>query len=287
MNRLQKKCFLVSAGMHVLLPVILVLGSALSPRSKPEETQVLEFIPMITTDDKVSGGGEPNARSAQAELNRPITPPAPAQRPVNPPAPKVTERADDPDPPKDADDAPVEVADGRRENKHKLPNVPTTPTVRKTANKPKAAPNKSQEEDNTAAKEAQRARQLAASIIGSAANSLRDATATEVKLQGPGGGGIPYANFLDTVRTVYTHAWILPEDIEDDQATTLASVTINKRGNVVRYAISRKSGNPAVDSSVQRTLDRVTYVAPLPPSSGDDERTVTIGFNVKAKRGIG
>jgi TonB family protein len=273
--------------MHVLLPVILVLGSALSPRTKQQETQVLEFIPVMPTDDKVSGGGEPNARTAQAELNRPITPPVPMPRPANPPAPKITDRADDPDPPKDADEAPVEVADSHRESKHKLPNVPTTPIVRRTANKPKTTPTKPRQEDDAAAKEAQKARQLAASMLGNAANSLRDgATATEVKLLGPGGGGIPYANFLDTVRTVYTREWMLPDDIEDDEATTLVSVTINKQGNVVRKSISRKSGNPAVDSSVQRTLDRVTYVAPLPASSADDERTVTIGFNVKAKKGI-
>jgi len=284
MSRLQKKCFLVSAGMHVLLPVILVLGSALSPRTKPEETQVLEFIPVIMTDDKVSGGGDPHARTAQAELNRPITP---TPRPPDPPAPKVTERADDPNPPKDPDEAPAQVADARKSNTRKLPNVSTTPTVRKTANSPKTPTNKPAEEDNSV-REAQKTRLLAASMIGSAANSLREgATATEVKLLGPGGGGLPYANFLDTVRTIYTQAWMLPEDIEDDQATTLASVTINKRGNVIRASISRKSGNSAVDSSVQRTLDRVTYVAPLPSASGDDERTVTIGFNVKAKRGIG
>jgi TonB family protein len=284
LSRLQKKCFLVSAGMHVLLPVILVLGSALSPRNKSEETQVLEFIPVMTTDDKVSGGGEPSARAAQAQLNRPVTP---TPKPAEPPPPKVVERADDPDPPKDTGEAPAEAADSRKENKRKLPNVPTTPVARRTGNKPKTTINKTTPEDDSA-REAQRTRLLAANMLGSAANSLREsATATEVKLVGPGGGGIPYANFLDTVRTVYTREWMLPEDIDDDQATTFASVTIDRKGNVVKKSISRKSGNPAVDSSVQRTLDRVTYVAPLPPNSGDEERTVTIGFNVKAKRGIG
>jgi hypothetical protein len=55
----------------------------------------------------------------------------------------------------------------------------------------------------------------------------------------------------------------------------------------VRSAIVRKSGNAMVDHSVQMTLDRVRRVAPLPKESSGNERTVTIGFNVKAKRGIG
>jgi hypothetical protein len=39
-----------------------------------------------------------------------------------------------------------------------------------------------------------------------------------------------------------------------------------------------------VDKSVQRTLDRVTFIAPFPEGAKDKQRTYTINFNLKAKR---
>src|SRR5438874_3029510 len=132
MNRLQKKCFLASAGMHLLLPIILVLGSALTPREKPQEAQVLEFIPMITTDDKVSGGGE-RVHSAPAEPNRPVVMPP---RPPEPQPPKVVERAPDPDP----------VPDLSESGKRKLPKVSTTPKYR---NNPTARPSPKPPKDDS------------------------------------------------------------------------------------------------------------------------------------------
>jgi hypothetical protein len=74
MNRLQKKCFVAATGCHLLLTVILFVGPAfMSSNPKPEDFQVLEIVPDITTDAKVSGGGNPKA-----------TPPPPAPRPPTP-----------------------------------------------------------------------------------------------------------------------------------------------------------------------------------------------------------
>jgi hypothetical protein len=38
---------------------------------------------------------------------------------------------------------------------------------------------------------------------------------------------------------------------------------------------------------VQRTLDRVTFVAPFPDGAKEKERTFIINFNLKAKRMLG
>ncbi|MGN6554678.1 MAG: hypothetical protein ACTHLW_13290 [Verrucomicrobiota bacterium] len=45
----------------------------------------------------------------------------------------------------------------------------------------------------------------------------------------------------------------------------------------------QRSSDPAVNQSVQMTLDRVSRVVPLPDDSKDNQRTVTINFSVKAK----
>jgi TonB family protein len=286
MNRLQKKCFVVSTGVHLLLPVILVLGSALTPRSKTIEMPVLDFLAVDTNDKGVSGGGDPKAHTAPAEVNKPLVP---DPKPPEPPTRKV-EKPVEPDPPKDPVPPKVdaESVDARKDsNKKKLPEVPTTLTTRKNTT-PKVSAKKAANED-TSDREAEKTRKDLAKAIGSAANDLREnrSSTTDVKLYGPGGGGVPYADFLQAVRAKYTQAWVVPEGVDDDEATTEVSVTIARNGTVVKKSIVKRSGNAAVDHSVQMTLDRVQFVAPLPTGAKEDERTVTIGFNIKAKRGVG
>jgi TonB family protein len=125
--------------------------------------------------------------------------------------------------------------------------------------------------------------------IGQMANRIGDEVSggTTIELKGPGGGGVPYANFLQAVKSRYANAWVVPDGVTDDQATTVASVTIARDGNVVSAHIVRRSGDSAVDQSVQATLDRVTYAAPLPDDAKESQRTVTISFNVRAKRLLG
>jgi len=270
--------------MHVLLPVILVLGSALSPKSKPEDTTpILDIIPLVTTDLDATGGGNRNVRTAPPQFNQPIIPPPPSQ-PQRSTA-KVQERVDDPDPPKDSAEESFEP---RKENHKKLPTVPTTLTTRRNPNAPKVVARKSV--DDSAERQANELRKKLAQEVGSAANDLRDHTATTVKFTdgfgGNGTDGIPYGNFLAAVKSIYARAWIVPDGVEDDEATTEVSVTIARDGNVLNAIIIGRSGNSLVDHSVQMTIERVRFVAPLPPTSKDDQRTVTIGFNVKAKRGI-
>ena len=78
MSRLQKKCFIGASGMHLLLLVVLFVGPAFMSGDKVDDTPVLTFIPTITTDDKVSGGGAPKPPTPQLPpVERP-----PVQQPV-------------------------------------------------------------------------------------------------------------------------------------------------------------------------------------------------------------
>src|SRR5690606_15587917 len=108
-------------------------------------------------------------------------------------------------------------------------------------------------------------------------------SSTEIKLKGPGGGGVPYANFLSAVKSVYSRDWQVPETA-DDSATVVASITIARDGRVLSARITRSSGSSAVDRSVQITLDRVKFAAPLPETATENQREVTINFNVKAAK---
>jgi colicin import membrane protein len=163
-------------------------------------------------------------------------------------------------------------------------DVPTKIVTRK---RPQADANRqAQERAKAEAREAAAARNRFAREVGRLASDLGSnlSKSTEIELKGPGGGGIPYANFLQAVKSVYARAWVVPDGVTDEEATATVSVTIVKDGTVLTSRITRTSGNDLVDRSVQATLDRVKYAAPLPEDSSDTQRTVTIHFNVKAKR---
>jgi TonB family protein len=100
-----------------------------------------------------------------------------------------------------------------------------------------------------------------------------------VELKGPGGGGLPYANFYDAVSSIYYREWIIPEGATESPVTTLAEVTIARDGTVVSASIIRSSGNAVVDQSVRMTLDRVRKVSPLPANAEKDTETIRLKFN--------
>src|SRR5439155_833878 len=104
---------------------------------------------------------------------------------------------------------------------------------------------------------------------------------------GPGGGGEAYANYDQVVKSIYTHAWLPPDDTANDDAITKVTVTIQNDGKVLSARIFRPSGETRVDGSVQRTLDRVSFIAPFPEGAKDKQRTYKINFNLRAKRLLG
>lgn len=289
MNRLQKKCVVASAGVHLLLALILFIGPGFgSSRSKPDDLAILNFVPAKTVDELVApGGGSPSAKPPLA---------APVLPPVQPPQPKVAspppqpEKMREPDPPKEIKPSKPEEEslEPAKERQPKKMEISTTLVNRKreTYDDKKA---REEAQARIDAKAAADARRRLAKRFGQAAEHIGSELSggTTVEMQGPGGGGVPYANFLQAVKSVYANAWLLPDGVVDDEATTVASVTIARDGAVVSARITQRAGDPVVDRSVQATLDRVRYAAPLPDNAREDQRTVTINFNVRAKRSLG
>src|SRR5439155_2778255 len=89
--------------------------------------------------------------------------------------------------------------------------------------------------------------------LSSAVRSLRDglSSSTTVEMPGPGGGGPTYANYKQTLASIYYQAWQEPEDASADAATAVASVMVARDGTVLSARITRSSGDKAVDRSVQ------------------------------------
>jgi TonB family protein len=281
MNRFQKKCFIASALAHLSLLLVLLVGPAFVSHTPPavDDLPLLEFIPLKTTDELVSGGGDPKANSARP-APQPQPPPPQPQPPVQP--------ARQPEP------EPLKPAETQTRAAEKVPDEPSlepntkpkkefnlVPTVRK----PTSTSTKSEDADKRA-KQIAESRKKAAKQIGQTMAALGNglSSGTSVELKGPGGGGVPYANFLQSIKTIYANAWNLPEGVTDDEATATVVVTIARDGTVLNRRITRPSGNREVDRSVQQAIDRVKFAVPLPETSNENQRDVSINFNVRARK---
>lgn len=296
MNRLQKKCMIASAGIHLLLAMILLVGPGfLSKRpAKVDDVPLLDFIPIKTVDDMISGGGNPKAKppaalpvQAQAEPPVKVEPPAPKPAPQHEPDPVPVR---EPDPPKQTqpdfrDDDGFEQP--KKAKTHKIEINKTLVTRKRDSSADRRA--KEEAQAQAEAKAVADARRRLAHQLGQVAENIGNEVSggTSIELKGPGGGGVPYANWKSAIKTLYERAWLLPEGVVDDDATAYASVTVAKDGTVVRSYISTRSGDSTVDRSVQAALDRVRNTPPLPDTAKESERTIVIMFSVRSKRAIG
>lgn len=281
MNRLQKKCFIASAGTHLLLAVILLVGPAfLSEKSKVDDIQPLNFIPENLVLGAVSGGGNPRAATRPPAPSAPITPPSPpAQQQREPDPPKVTEtKQSRPDP------NSLEVA-----KEHKKPRLPEVST--KVVSRKSDSPKKQKQPPTTDSRDREFAdARLRAEAVSRAARSLGNNASSATIIDedfGPGGGGPTYASYASWVQTVYLGAWVPPDNTDSTAAIARASITIASDGSVTSYRLVTKSGDREVDESIQRTLERVTSIGrPFPEGMKEKQHTYILRFDLKAKQGL-
>jgi len=283
MNRLQKKCFIASAGLHLLLVVILFMGSAfLGSREKPVALQYIDIIPFKVIDAPFVGGGNPNAK-----------PPAPTPQIQAPP---VQQPAAQPQPPEKVS-PPETVKETRQlkpepdslevnDRKPRGPQINTQAVVsRKLAKANPTEPSK----DSSQAQA--RANALRAAQVQNILQNLKDgrSSSTTIDIQGPGGEA--YAGYEIVLQSIYKkyydEALSAAGDIADGNNSAEVSITIERTGSVTASHIVTSSGNAALDKVVKRVLAKVTYIRPFPEGSKDSQRTFTIVFDLKPKRDIG
>jgi TonB family protein len=271
MNRLQKKCLIATAGFHLLLLVILFVGPAFFwSRENPDTSPVLDMIPANLVDSASTGVQSPQPPPAPAPIVTPPQPPTPpAPQPVVQPAPEPTiaeklEKFFKPEPVKPTP-APTEIQ----------PHTPKVNLTLTTHIVPKntSTPNKTTPDNSKA--------------INSAVTALRNSLSHATQIDPVGNSSAAAANYAQVVKSIYEQAWILPDDMDSDAANTKVRVTISSDGTVVSAKIITPSGDAKLDASVQRTLERVTFIAPFPSGTTDTERTYIINFNPQIKRMLG
>ncbi len=271
MNRLQKKCAIATAGFHLLLLVILIVGPGFfAPKPKADDLQILDVIPANLIDAAFNSGVR-NAQPPPPAVQPAPQPPAP-QPVVTPPAPPKVET---PEPiikqvvkaltpePKPAEKPKIQIST-QLVTRTALKNLTTNPTD-----------------------DSRRQQRLRQQAFQNAVRSLRNNLTSTTTIDMPGNSSVAYANYASVVKSVYEQAWVPPDDAQNDDANVKVTVTIARDGTVNSARILTPSGDAGVDASVQRTLDRVTFIAPFPEGTTEPERTYTINFNLKAKRSLG
>jgi TonB family protein len=144
---------------------------------------------------------------------------------------------------------------------------------------------KSKENDRARAREQARAAQAAwKSDIANSLKALQGSLSNNTTIEPVGTGGEAYANYAQAIKTIYTEAWITPEDVNDESATVQVTVIIARDGRVLSSSILKRTGIPALDRSVQNVLDRVRKLPSFPEGANDLQRTFRLNFNLKSKR---
>ncbi|HEY5912094.1 MAG TPA: TonB C-terminal domain-containing protein [Verrucomicrobiae bacterium] len=272
---------MASAGLHLLLLLVIFIGPAFVSHNGTEIREI-NFILSIVVPDNVAGGGNPNARPPAVVVPPVMAPPRP---PAQPPSQPRSEVKPEPKP----EPARAEVAktappdpDDFSERKKK-PEIITTPQIRRRTN---TRTSETAREAENEARKAADARRTLAREIASAAAGIREGSASATAVDedfGPGGGGPAYAGYDSLVQMVYQNAWVKPDDTSKDTPVAYATVTIARDGTVVPGSarIITRSGDSQMDSSVQRTLDRVSTIGrPFPEAMKEKQRTYKLRFDL-------
>ena len=270
MTRLQKKCFFAAAGAHFLVVVAVLCSGFVRPTPKPDYPQVSVVFPAKLIDAIMPSG----VRNAH-----PPPPKPPETPPPVPPKPVVThvEPPKPPEPPQPVVTKP-ELPDEPKPQHHEI-----VPNLTAVVHKPNQ-PDNNEAEAKAAAQAAQKARDVRVRAIERAANSIRENTSSATTVALPRDSTVAYANYASIVKSVYTREWTLPDTSASDDANVKVSVTVARDGHVIQAHIIERSGDTSVDASVQKTLERVSFIAEFLDDATDQERTYIINFNLRAKR---
>jgi TonB family protein len=283
MTRLQKKCFLISAGMHGLLLAVLLGSSAFRDKPVTSDMPILHVIPANILDEAGAGGGSPEPAVAPqpaapvAQPQPPVAPqrpPEPAQRPqprqpvAEPTQPALLPKKVAVKPPHEIqpDYTPATVANQKKK-------VQTTATAT---------------DDSSSRADARRLQKRIAQSLDALATGVRNSGAKGTVVEMPGqGGGDAFAGYETVIYNVYFHAWNTPDGVADKLAGADVKIVVARDGTIISAEIINKSGEPALDKSVERVLRAVTRLPPFPASAHDEQRSYLIRFNLEAKEGSG
>ena len=266
MSRLLKKCLFLSIGLHILLAAALLICTAFFV-AKPEK--IMPTLSMIAPDvlDNL--------------LN-----PQPVSTPKKNPNPPVR-RIVTPTPPKKVTPTPP-----RKVTPKKKQSPALKPTKSKVTPKPKRKTIKIAQNTQTSKGATGRPKKnthpktppVSAKQLNTI-KSMRNQLSAAINVNVAGTNAAAFTSYANFVVGVYRRTWepLIPSGLARSRITKV-SVTIRRDGRVLSARIIRKTGDAALDRSVQRALDRVKTIGKsFPSGSKDSQRTFTLDFTPRIR----
>ncbi len=286
----QKKYLLVSAGVHgVLLLVLLILPSCFLTPKKPQPPAL-----------KINLQSAASIEAVLRQQTLQTTPPPPASEPVfidpepvKVEPPKLTPKPQPvPNPKKSPKKTAPTLQKSRIEPKKPLQTKPKKP---ETKNRPDFNKfKKTERPTQISAKERKQQRERAAKAAQDREDAIRKKleALSGQNLSGPSKigelGDNTLENWRQFVRKSYNRAWQLVKqttEVSNSRSTVKAKVVVDLDGSIASAQIVQPSGLAELDDSVQDALNRVRKIDKKPPSKASiKDRTFTITFNLKDGR---
>lgn len=257
MKRLQQKCALASAGLHLVLILTFLFASAFQRSREPS-----------TDAASASRGPGPMVQI--------FRPPPEAEPPAV--APAASAAAVQPNlVPRVVSDAPVPVPDRDSvESGAPRPRLPriSTNLVSRAGNSRPVSPRPT-DTDARRDRIGQEIQGILAGISGGAPIAV-NLTPGGVS----GAGGDSYQQF---VKETYSQSWN-PHSVAAGEGVAGVKVVIGSDGKVLSAQLIRPSGNTALDESVRRALAQVRFIRPFEPGARESQRSYTIDFDMTARK---
>lgn len=279
MTRLLKKCIFLSIGLHVLVAALLIAVAAFFITKPEKVAPTLSMIAPEVLDNLL------NPQSAPVQPRVTPTPPQPPvqrNRAPEPPAPRPPKKVapvPTPTPPKKVAPKPLP--------KKASPTKKTTPP--KSTPAKKRPPIKINASTKTVNGGGSTSRSPVAPPIRPSVNTeglrktvknLRTQLSAGIKVNVSGANAAAFTSYAQYVVSVYRRTWepLIPKTLARSRVAVV-SVTVDRTGKVLSARIVRKTGDAALDRSVQSALDRVRSIGkPFPTGSNDSKRTFTLDF---------
>ena len=262
MSRLLKKCFFLSVGLHLLLVAVLILGAAFLVTQPEKVPPVLSMIAPSALEDLLNPPAppqtKPNLNVPSAIRHTQVTPPRP---PIKPPVRPPVEPKPRPNNPNSKKPKPKNTVKKPSDIKVNIGNT-------------KNHTNKTRPNPPRPVKPAINSKDVKTALKG--LNNL----SAKIKVQVSGSNRAAFATYAQHVVVVYRRAWqpLIPKNLARVRIAEV-SVTLSRDGRVLSARIIRRTGDAALDKSVQRALDKVRSVGKsFPSSSRDAKRTFTLDF---------
>lgn len=275
MSRLLKKCIFLSIGLHVLVAALLIAAAAF----------------FITKPDKV----QPTLSMIAPEVLDNILNPKPVRSATIKSAPTVRRNVV-PQPPKPVQPKKVVPTPPRKSRETPTPKKPTPRPKPKNPSKPKPAPppkiriakstkTVGANSPKPVATQAPVRPKVDSSKLTGTVNNLRSQLSAGIKVNVSGANAAAFTSYAQYVVSIYRRTWqpLIPKNLTRTRVAVV-EVTIDRTGRVLGSRITRKTGDAALDRSVQSALDRVKTIGKaFPAGSKDSKRTFTLDFTPRIR----